>query len=606
MERPLGSLYVLEEVLGRGATGEVWRGRTHEGQEYAFKVLHDTLARDAETRQRFLREDSILKSIRHPHLVRVHDLVAEGDTLAIVMDLIKGSDLRKPMREHGAMRPGDACSIAAEAASALAAIHEAGVVHRDIKPENVLLDMSSTPPAVRLTDFGIARIAEQTSSKSTMLVGTAPYIAPELADGRSAVPATDLYALGITLYEMCCGVTPFADRSTLVTLQRHGSAAPGRPPEIPDPLWELIEGLLAKDPDDRPAPAARVAILLEALARDLHQLPAAPTLTEPPEAVARVHSVLTDVSMATHPPRPEGTEAVRPAGRRRRGRALAVTAAAVVLVAIVGTAAYAVMRPADDDPRQPAAAPSSLGESAEFAPGRPTAASTSPRPSYGPGKVPDLTGMPEAQARSLLPPTTSLQIVREQAQAGQPDGVVLRQNPPPGSDLPPTLQLTVSSRQATQYLDELTPTSGEDDLTTGTDATDYRLSGRPQLHAVGITGSSCSSGEKGTAEYDLGQNYKQLVGVAGIDDDSPAGKAQATLEFYGDARKLKSVTTTLGKFKELDVDVTGVLRLTLRWTFTGLDGLNCPGATLVIGDGQLVAAAGYVPPSTASPSPSGG
>ncbi|WP_433337777.1 protein kinase domain-containing protein [Spirillospora sp. CA-294931] len=601
MERPLGSLYILEEVLGRGATGEVWRGRTHEGEKYAFKVLHDTLARDADTRQRFLREDTILKEIRHPNLVRVHDLVAEGDTLAIVMDLIVGSDLRAPISGHGSMRPGDACSIAAETAAALAAIHEAGVVHRDIKPENVLLDMLQTPPAVRLTDFGIARIAEQTSSKSTMLVGTAPYIAPELADGKQAVPATDLYALGIMLYEMCCGVTPFADKSTLVTLQRHGNHLPGRPPEIPDPLWELIEALLAKNADDRPAPAARVAILLEAMARDLHRLPAGPTLTEPPQAVPLVHSVPTDLSMA--PPGPQAGDAAPPAGRgRRRGRTIAITAAVLVLVAVIGSAAYAVMRPADDKGSKPGAVPASLDKSQEFVPA-PTPGTSPPRASYGPGKVPDLVGLPEAQAKALLPQTASLQVVRQQAKPGQPDGVVVAQNPGPGSDLPPTLQLTISSSQATQYLDEQTPTSGEDELTTGTQAANYKLSGRPQLHAVGIEGSPCGD-EKGAAEYDLGQNYKQLIGVAGIDDNSPAAKAQATIEFYGDSRKLKSITTTLGKFKDLDVDVTGVLRMTLRWTFSGGDASRCHGGTLVLGDAQLVAAAGYVPPGTGSPTPS--
>jgi serine/threonine-protein kinase len=599
VEKRLGSKFVLEAVLGRGATGEVWRGRTHEGEEYAFKLLNDALARDPETKERFLRESSILKDVSHPHLVRVHDLIAEGDTLAIVMDLVKGGDLRKPLREHGAMRPGDACSVAAETAKALAAVHEGGVVHRDVKPENVLLDSRTTPPAVRLTDFGIARIAEQTSSKATMLVGTAPYIAPEVADGKRAVEATDLYALGIMLYEMCCGVTPFADQSTLVILKRHGEYLPGRPDGIPDQLWELIAALLAKKPEDRPAPAARVAILLEALARDLHQLPAAQTLTEPPEAVPMVHSAATDVSMA--PPRPPETPGGPGARPRKRGRRRwLVLASVVVAAAMLGTAVYAVLRQGDQsavrEPVSPAGGAGGLG-----VPATPSSTESSARPSYGPGKLPDLIGLPEAQARSMIPGSVGLQILHEKAQPGQPDGVVLKQHPAPGADMPATLQITVSSQEATQYLDELTPTSGADDLQTGSEAANLRLSGRPQVHAIGIVGSPC--GElQGQAEYDLGQNYKRLFGVAGVDDGSPAPKTQVTVDFHGDGRKLKSVTTVLGKFRDLDVDVTGVLRLTLRWTFSGGDASRCYGGTLVLGDAQLVASAGHVPPASATPS----
>ncbi|WP_067469166.1 protein kinase domain-containing protein [Actinomadura macra] len=598
MERPLGSKYILEEVLGRGATGEVWRGRSHEGEALAFKVLHDTLARDRDTVNRFLREGAILTDVVHPHLVRVHDLVVEGDTLAIVMDLVTGSDLRRPLNEHGAMRPGDACNVAAETASALAAIHEAGVVHRDIKPENVLLDTHRTPPSVRLTDFGIARIAEQTGSKSTMLVGTAPYIAPELADGRPPTPATDLYALGIMLYEMCCGVTPFAADSMLVVLQRHGTSAPGRPPGIPDALWTLIEALLAKDPEARPGPAGRVAILLEALARDLHRVPAAETLTEPPEPVAVLHGADTALSMPGAPQR-DGGGAAEPAARTRRGRVLGIAAACVAVLCAVAAGGYVATRSPDSGQRVAAPGPSPV-RSGEYSPA-PSAGTSSARPSYGPNQVPDLTGLPEAQARALLPPSVGVQIRREPAPSGSPDGVVLSQDPKPGSDLPATLQLTVSSRQAIQYLADLEPSVG-DDITTGTEAAGYRLSGHAQLHAIGVEGSPCGN-ETGSVEYDLGQHYTRLQGLAGVDDNSAAAKTQVTVEFYGDARKLKSITTTLGKSKDLDVDVRGVLRLTLRWTFSGGDASRCAGGSLVLGDAQLVAAAGYLPPSTDSPSP---
>ncbi|MFI0408637.1 protein kinase [Actinomadura sp. 3N508] len=598
MERPLGSKYVLEEVLGRGATGEVWRGRTHEGEKLAFKVLHDTLARDRETVNRFLQEGSILTDVAHPHLVRVHDLVVEGDTLAIAMDLVTGSDLRKPLAAHGAMRPADACTVAAETASALAAIHDAGVVHRDVKPENVLLDDRRSPPAVRLTDFGIARIAEQTGSKSTMLVGTAPYIAPELADGQPPTPASDLYALGIMLYEMCCGVTPFADRSTLVMLKHHGGSRPGRPPGVPDPVWELIEALLAKDPEARPGPAGRVAILLEALARDLDQLPAATTLTEPPEPVPVVRDAATEMSIRNPHRDPAG--GTGGAGKRRgrgRRRAIVFTAGCLVVACAVAGGAYAATR--SGDPERKGAAAATPPPSGEFSPA-PSPGQSSARPSYGPGLVPALVGLPEQQARALLPPTVGVQIRREQAPPNSPDGVVLAQEPQPGADMPATIALTISSKQAIQYLADIEPSSGDGTIT-GTNATNYRLSGHVQVHAIGVEGSPCGN-EAGGVEYDPGQHYTQLQGLAGVDDNSASAKTQVTVEFYGDARKLKSITVTLGKAKDLDVDVRGVLRLSIRWAFSHGDASRCDGGTLVLGDAQLVAAAGYTPPPGGSPS----
>ncbi|WP_051712408.1 protein kinase domain-containing protein [Spirillospora albida] len=598
MERPLGSKYLLEEVLGRGATGEVWRGRSHTGEAFAFKVLHDTLARDRETVDRFLREKSILTGIDHPHLVRVHDLIVEGDTLAIAMDLIDGTDLRCPLREHGAMRPADACAVAAETAHALAAVHDAGIVHRDVKPENVLLDMRRTPPAVRLTDFGIARIAEQATGSSTQLVGTAPYIAPELADGAPPTPASDLYALGIMLYEMCCGVTPFADRSTMTMLKRHEGYAPGRPEGVPDPLWELITKLLAKDPGQRPASAQRVAILLEALARDLQNLPAAPSLTAPPEAVPLLHGEQT--AMPLPQPGNTGPRAAPPAPRRGRRlrRVLAVGAAVAAVVCAAAIGGYAVTRP-DAAGTGATATPTPVPTTGDRTGGGPSPVASSARPSYGEGLVPHLLGLPEAEARKLLPASVGVQIRRAPAPDGSPDGVVLEQDPQPGADLPATIALTVSSRNAIQYLAELEPAAG-DTPRTGADATGYRLSGHAQLHAIGIEGSPCSGGS-GSVEYDLGQHYTRLQGLAGVDDNSEAAKTQVTVEFYGDARKLASITTTLGKTRDLDVDVRGVLRLALRWTFSGGDASRCHGGTLVLGDAQLVANAGYVPP-TATPS----
>src|SRR5438477_4455299 len=149
MEKPLGSRYRLGDELGKGAMGRVFAGSDEQGKTYAFKVLRDELVEDPELVARFLQERSILVGLRHPNLVGVHDLVVEGETVAIVMGLVAGGDLRARLTAEKTLLPAEVARIGAGVAAALAAVHQAGVVHRDVKPENVLMD--GTVP--RLTDF---------------------------------------------------------------------------------------------------------------------------------------------------------------------------------------------------------------------------------------------------------------------------------------------------------------------------------------------------------------------------------------------------------------------------------------------------------------------
>jgi len=298
-ERPLGSSYMLEDVIGRGAMGQVWRGRDRDGHQLAFKLLRPELTEDPKVVQRFVQERSILTSIRHPNVVSIRDLVVEGETLAIVMDLVEGGDLREMLSGPRTLPPARVAELGAGIAAGLASVHAAGVIHRDVKPENVLVDASASPGRPRLTDFGIAKYVQQDGSgrRSTMLVGTPQYIAPELIDGKEPTPATDLYALGIMLYELACGVTPFAGGSTMAVLRNHAERLPGRPPGIPDSLWDLISWLLDKHPASRPQSASQVAALLDALVPELAGLPAAEALYEPPEPEPSVHTQLTEMAM---------------------------------------------------------------------------------------------------------------------------------------------------------------------------------------------------------------------------------------------------------------------------------------------------------------------
>lgn len=264
--RPVGSKYLLEQPLGRGATGTVWRARQREtagaeaavagqpGELVAIKVLKEELANDADVVMRFLRERSVLLRLTHPNIVRTRDLVVEGDLLALVMDLIDGPDLHRYLRDNGPFTPVAASLLTAQIADALAASHADGVVHRDLKPANVLLDERDGAMRPMLTDFGIARLADSPGlTRTHEFVGTPAYVAPESAEGRPQTSAVDIYGAGILMYELVTGRPPFAGGTALEVLHRHLSEEPRRPTTVPEPLWTVIERCLRKEPDERPS-----------------------------------------------------------------------------------------------------------------------------------------------------------------------------------------------------------------------------------------------------------------------------------------------------------------------------------------------------------------
>lgn len=273
MEGPnaLGSRYELEQKLGVGAMGEVWRALDRRsGQRVAAKVLRAEFARDTDIVTRFIQERSILMGLTHPNIVRVRDLVVEGERLAIVMDLVEGGDLRHHLREHGPIAADHAVPLACVVLDALDSAHQSGCLHRDVKPDNVLLvdgDVAR-PQNLRLSDFSIARLAHDSTVQSTGLLGTPNYMPPELFRVGQFSAASDVYATGILLYEMLGGRTPFAGSGTALTMgNRHVSSLPPRLP-VSDPLWAAIEQMLAKDPRDR-LRAGATASLLRSLPSDV-------------------------------------------------------------------------------------------------------------------------------------------------------------------------------------------------------------------------------------------------------------------------------------------------------------------------------------------------
>lgn len=279
----LGSRYVLETSIGSGTMGQVWLGHDLEGRPLAFKLLRPELAEDAHVVTRFLQERQLITAIKHPGVIEVYDLVVEGPRLAIVMEYVDGPTLRELLNKRGDLLPVEVASLGAGMAEGLAAVHRAGVLHRDLKPENVLLTPYGAGFAPKLVDFGVAGLALTPHGRAgtANVIGTPQYLAPELGDGRPSSPAGDLYALGITLYEMACGSVPFLADSPLAVLRLHADYAPARPPGVPDELWSIISALLAKNPEDRPSDAAAVAAQLRDAVPTLAGMPAPKALREP-------------------------------------------------------------------------------------------------------------------------------------------------------------------------------------------------------------------------------------------------------------------------------------------------------------------------------------
>ncbi|MFE4827040.1 protein kinase [Streptomyces sp. NPDC056672] len=270
MARNIGSRYTAHQILGRGSAGTVWLGEGPEGP-VAIKLLREDLASDQELVGRFVQERTALLGLDHPRVVGVRDLVVDGNDLALVMELVRGTDLRTRLDRERRLAPEAAVAIIADVADGLAAAHAAGIVHRDVKPENILLDMEGplgpggAHPAL-LTDFGVAKLIDTPRrTKATRIIGTPDYLAPEIVEGLPPRAAVDIYALATVLYELLAGFTPFGGGHPGAVLRRHVTETVVPLPGIPEELWQLLVQCLAKAPASRLRASELAARLREQL-----------------------------------------------------------------------------------------------------------------------------------------------------------------------------------------------------------------------------------------------------------------------------------------------------------------------------------------------------
>jgi eukaryotic-like serine/threonine-protein kinase len=341
----LAGRYVIEALLGEGGMGRVYRAHhARMRRRFAVKVLHAELSTRDKMVVRFQREASAISRLSHRNVVSIVDFgEAEGGVLYLVMEYVDGMSLRQVLRDEGPLSGDRALALLEQLCDGLAHAHHHGIVHRDFKPDNILIEVGEVEEA-RIVDFGIAAdIADQRITTDGLVLGTPQYMAPEQTVGGTFDHRTDLYALGVVLYEMLAGVVPFAGLPALVA-QMHVMLDPPRiadraPGLLVDPLLEaLAMRLMAKMPEDRPATAREVRRLVRLVRTNRAQAAEAIGVKAQPETSAATQPFETPtVPMvqlrrigASHKPPPP------PRRRARWPWAVAVSALAGIAVAALG------------------------------------------------------------------------------------------------------------------------------------------------------------------------------------------------------------------------------------------------------------------------------
>jgi len=450
----LGDRYRLERPIAAGGIGQVWRAYDQAlDRQVAVKLLRPEYAEHPETLERFRSEARNAGALSHPNIAHVYDYRHSGLSRGpyLVMEYVDGPSLAD-LIEVEPLPIGLTCDVIAQAASALDAAHKAGLVHRDIKPANMLL---AADGRLKITDFGIAHAAGSAPITAPgIVVGTSLYMAPERIAGEAATPASDLYSLGIVMWECLVGRPPFSGSSVDVMAAHLHQAMPPLPGWVPGPLCDFIGRLTAKDPGYRASDAGRLArdartlaLVSAGRAHEPGSDPGPPTPgrgrpgTDPVACAAAASLPALEPADATdgYPAAAGTTGALAPAGRgqggrRQRGAMIAVAAvAAAALATMALVAAHGLVSGAA--PAAPVASAASA-RAADAASGRPSSAVLVPA---------SLAGQPVGRVTRWLRAHALNYRITYAAGTGQPSGTVISVTPEavvsPGTTITVTVAL---------------------------------------------------------------------------------------------------------------------------------------------------------------------
>jgi len=443
----LAGRYRLDDRLGAGGMGEVWRGEDIVlARTVAVKLLLPDRMNDPGFVVRFQGEARAMATINHPGVVDVYDygvteVPGDGPTAFLVMRFVDGEPLDRLLTRLGRIAPEPAMELIAQAADAMQAVHERGIVHRDIKPGNLLVRSDGR---LVLTDFGIAR-AESANrlTDAGMVLGTAAYCAPEQAEGQPVTPLVDIYALGVVAYECLAGQRPFdGDSPVTIALKHIREAPPPLPPELPPAIRHVVERALAKDPGSRWPSAAAMG----QAARQAIRAPGGEQPYQPYPEPGYPEPAYAEQPYAPQPYQPYPPEHSAPftgqhdrhaqttQGRvRRRSRAGLFTGIAVGAALFGGLAAFGINSVAANGTQEN---PSAAIRSGAVSPDPQRAATASPEPSRTrprrtPTKAPPTTRQPSTPTPSPDPTTqTPTPTPTSKSPTPSPTPTALRKVPP--------------------------------------------------------------------------------------------------------------------------------------------------------------------------------
>jgi beta-lactam-binding protein with PASTA domain/predicted Ser/Thr protein kinase len=259
--------YKVLSRLGAGGMADVFLAEDQQlGRKVALKLLHRRFAEDPDFVERFRREAQAAAGLQHPNVVSVYDRGSYDDTYYIAMEYLPGRTLKQLIRQEAPLDPVRAIDITIQILKAARFAHRRGVIHRDLKPHNVIVDDADQ---AKVTDFGIARAGASDMTETGSIMGTAQYLSPEQAQGHAVSPGSDLYAVGVVLYELLTGRVPFDAEAAVTIAIKHVSEAPGPPteinPAVPPELEQVVLWALNKNPADRPQDADALINALEAV-----------------------------------------------------------------------------------------------------------------------------------------------------------------------------------------------------------------------------------------------------------------------------------------------------------------------------------------------------